>query len=237
MPTFLGGARVTIAHFDTSPRALSLCPGASWRRLRAAVALAAALALAGCDGAFFGTAPTSMSVAEGAVVLAGPPGFCVDQNASHAGFRGAFVVFGSCASISGKLDAGRPPIRAVLTAAVSAGTQGGSVQGSQRQLARFFRSPAGRKMLSRSGDPGTVRVLGIGRYDSVMVVHIRDVAPFPDQAVRPDYWRALFDLNGHIVTLNVFGVPEAPYSSAAGRAVLKAFVARVRAASAAATTG
>lgn len=211
--------------------------GVPGRRWRAAAAFAALLLLAGCDAMFAGLAPASMSVADGSVVVAGPPGFCVDERASHTGVNGAFVLFGSCASISGKLDAGRPPIRAVLTAAVSAGSHGGSVRGSQRQLATFFRSDAGRKVLSRARDPATVKVLGISRYDGVMVVHIRDVAPFPGQAVRPDYWRALFDLNGHIVTLNVFGVPEVPFSSGAGLAALKAFVARVRAASPTAATG
>lgn len=201
------------------------------RRGLAAAGLAALAALGGCDPAMFGMAPASMAVADGSVVVAGPPGFCVDSAASHAGDGGAFVLFGSCASISGKLDAGKPAIRAVLSAAVSAGAQGGAIRGSETELTRFFRSPAGRQMLSRSDDAATVRVLSISHSDGVMVLHARDTSPFPGQSVTPDYWRALFDLNGHIVTLSVIGVPQAPFSDASGLATLAAFVRQVRAAS------
>lgn len=200
-------------------------------RPRLALAFAALLALAGCEGLQTGMAPASMSVAGGTVVVAGPPGFCVDDNASHAGPTGAFVLFGSCASITGSLQAGRPPIRAVLTAAVSAGSSGGRIGGQYAQLSKFFRSGPGRAVLSRAGDAATVKVLSIGRYDDVITLHLRDVSPFPGQAVGPEYWRALFDVHGHIVTLNVFSVPEVPFSASAGLRTLKEFVARVRAAS------
>lgn len=203
-----------------------------WTNRRAPGALLAALLmLGGCDPSMLGMAPASMSVADGSVVVAGPPGFCVDQGASHTGAAGAFVLFGSCASISGNLEAGRPPIRAVLTAAVSAGAQGGSVAGSEAELTGFFRSVAGRQALSRSGDAATVKILSIAHVDGVMVIHARDSSPFPGQAVTPDYWRALFDLNGHIVTLSVIGVPQAPFTDASGLATLEQFVGYVRGAS------
>lgn len=225
---------MTDARLNRTRRALAAWPsGGARRHLRAAVALGVALMVAGCDPSMLmGQAPTSMAVADGAVVIAGPPGFCVDTNASHQGSKGAFVLLGSCASITDGAQKSRPPIRAVLTAAVSEGAQGGSVAGSERQLTAFFQSAAGRAVLSRSGDSRTVKLLGISHYRGAMVLHIQDVAPFPGQAVQPDYWRALFDLDGHIVTLNVFGVPEVRFSADAGRAVLRVFITRVRAASA-----
>lgn len=197
---------------------------------RRVVALAALLALAGCDG-LPGDAPASMATADGAVVVAGPPGFCVDPVASHADDSGAFVLLGSCASISGAPDGQRPALRAVLTAAVSVGTQGGSVAGSETELGAFFRSPEGRRALSRSGNPDTVKVLGITHTEGVLILHARDTSAFPGQAVSPDYWRALFDLNGHIVTLSVISVPQAPFTDAAGLHALESFVGHVRGAS------
>ncbi len=196
-----------------------------------AAALAALTLLGGCDAGFFVSAPTSMSVAKGSVVVTGPPGFCIDESASHNADTGAFVLLGSCASITGSLDAGKPQIRALLTAAVSAGSNGPTVRGSMNQLSAFFRSANGRKALSRSGNAATVRVLGTSHTDGVMILHVRDTSPFPGQAVTPGYWRALFDLNGHIVTLSVVGVAQAPYPEAAGLQVLETFVATVRAAS------
>lgn len=201
------------------------------RRAGAAVVFGLALSLGGCDPSMFGVAPASMSVAGGAVVVAGPPGFCVDSGASHSDEQGSFVLLGSCASISGSASADKPPIRAILTAAVSAGARGASIRGAEDALTLFFRSAPGRTVLSRSGDPSTVRVLSIAHTDGVVVLHARDTSPFPGQAVTPDYWRALFDLNGHIVTLNVIGVPQAPFSDASGLKTLEQFVGAVRASS------
>lgn len=198
------------------------------------VAICAALAgLAGCE-AFPGAAPATMTTAGGAVVVAGPTGFCVDPGASHADDSGAFVLLGSCASISGVRDGQKPSLRAVLTAAVSAGTTGGAIEGSEPQLGAFFRSPAGRRALSRSGNPETVKVLGITHTEGVLILHARDTSAFPGQSVSPDYWRALFDLNGHIVTLSVISVPQAPFTDASGLRALETFVGHVRGASPAA---
>ncbi|MBI1216957.1 MAG: hypothetical protein GC186_00290 [Rhodobacteraceae bacterium] len=205
------------------------------RFARQLAGLATVLVLVGCDG-FPGSAPTSMATADGAVVVAGPPGFCIDPEASHAGDTGAFVLLGSCASISGALDGQHPDLRAVLTAAVSVGTSGGSIEGSEKQLGAFFRSPEGRRALSRSGKAETVKVLGITHSDGVLILHARDTSAFPGQAVSPDYWRALFDLNGHIVTLSVISVPQAPFTDASGLRALERFVGQVRAASPAPAT-
>lgn len=195
--------------------------------LRRLAAGALALFLAGCQAV---QAPGMMPVAGGAVVVAGPSGFCVDPGASHDSARGAFVLLGSCRSISGSsFLAQAPPLRAVLTAAVSAGSGGASIAGNTARLSRFFRSRAGRAALSRSGNPETVRVLSERVHDNAFILHARDVSAFPGHAVSPDYWRALFDLNGHIVTLSVIGVPQAPFTDTAALDTLEAFIARVRA--------
>ncbi|OIQ75716.1 hypothetical protein GALL_426130 [mine drainage metagenome] len=187
------------------------------------------LALGGCDAML--NAPQTMSVAEGAVVIAGPTGFCVDPDASHDNATSSFVLLGSCASIAQSAQAGHPTIRAVLTAAVSAGSHGASISGNEAKLAAFFRAPQGRAALSRSGKAETVKVLSSGVRNGVFMIHARDVSAFPGQSVSPDYWRALFDLNGHIVTLSVMGVPQAPFTDRAALSTLQAFVQQTRTAS------
>ncbi len=200
-----------------------------WTSKAAAACLAVVTVLTGCDALL--NAPATMSVAGGDVVVAGPDGFCVDPVASHDGVpgRGAFVLLGSCQSISGAGGAARPPIRAILTAAVSAGRAGATVSGNENHMIAFFRSDTGRRALSRSGKASTVRVLSISAKGGVVFVHARDTSPFPGQAVSPDYWRAVFDLNGRIVTLSVIGVPQAPFTDRTALRTLAAFVANVRA--------
>ncbi|MDE3028815.1 MAG: hypothetical protein KGH84_10490 [Paracoccaceae bacterium] len=198
-------------------------------RVLGAAAVIVSLALAGCDQML--NAPQTMSVADGAVVIAGPTGFCVDPDASHDNATGAFVLLGSCASIAQSAQAGHPTIRAVLTAAVSAGSHGATIASNEKKLASFFRAPQGRAALSRSGKASTVKVLSSGVRNGVFMIHARDVSAFPGQSVSPDYWRALFDLNGHIVTLSVIGVPQAPFTDRAALSTLQAFVQQTRAAS------
>ena len=200
------------------------------RALRHAAALAALALLAGCDG-LVGDGTHSLSVSDGKVVVAGPPGFCIDPEASHPEATAPFILLGSCAAITGQQTTDTPTSRAVLTAAVSAGAAGGTVAGSERELTGFFRSAEGRKALSRSANAQTVRVMGISHVDGVMVIHARDTSAFPGQAVAPDYWRALFDLNGHIVALSVIAVPQAPFTDTAGLRLLEQFVSAVRGAS------
>ena len=44
----------------------------------------------------------------------------------------------------------------------------------------------------------------------------------------PDYWRALFIVNGQIVTLSVLALDDMPLTSDAKRALLEKFVAKVK---------
>ncbi|MDE3079286.1 MAG: hypothetical protein KGI94_04580 [Paracoccaceae bacterium] len=190
------------------------------------------LTLGGCALPFM-SPPNAMTVANGAVTIVGPQGFCVDQQSSHDGPGAPFVLLGSCASMAGSPTDPKPRIQALLTATVSVGSNGPSIgDANWRQLVAYLHSTAGRKAQSRSGDARTVKIIGLARRDGVVILHARDTSPFPGQTVTPNYWRALFDLNGHIVTLSVNGVPQAPFPDSAGLALLETFVASVRAASA-----
>lgn len=198
--------------------------------------IAAMLALSGCvagetGGTGGGTqaAPARMAVMGGEIIVAGPRGFCVDRPASRDGSGRAFVLLGSCASLTGAPFAPRPDSPAILTVTVARG--GGDIAASYPAMDRFFRTGAGRGALSRSGKAASVKVLETVTVGDAFYLRLSDSAPTGNGGapVQPDYWRAILPLKGQIVTLSVLGLAEQPTPAADKRRVLDAFVARMQA--------
>lgn len=206
------------------------------RRGRGRVAaLLPAILLAACvEGmAPAGSAPRAIAVAGGALVAAGPAGYCVDRTASRDGAEGAFVLFGTCAALAGTATAGQPAEPAVLTASVASGpADEAAFVASFPAMASFFNSDAGRAALSRAGRAATVRVGAVSSRDRVLYLGLSDAAAEREAAVSADYWRAILVLRGRLVTLSVMSLADRPLASAAKRRILDAFVARMRAANA-----
>ena len=214
-----------------------------WTSKRAAV-VAALFALTGCVAGQTGgsqasgdsAVPVRVSTLGGAVTVAGPRGYCIDRPASRDGGGQAFVLLGSCASLSASPFAPRPRDAAILTATVLDG--GGDIAGSFGAMDGFFRSEAGRSALSRSGAAASVEVLQTGVLGGVFMLRARDSAPLGDGSVQGDseYWRAILAVNGRMVTLSVLGLAGRPLPDAAKRSILDAFLARMRAENPPATT-
>lgn len=173
----------------------------------------------------------AVAVSGGAVTVAGPPGYCVDRGATREGASGAFVLFGTCAALTGSASSGQPAKAAVLTASVGqpAGV-GADLAAALPAMANFFPSVPGRAALSRSGDAGSVRVHEVTKAGDVLYIRLSDSAVAADQSVEPGYWRALMPIRGRIVTLAVLSPARKPLSLAEQRALLDRFVARMRAA-------
>lgn len=199
------------------------------------IGLIALVLLAACDsgsGSFGGLglfqgAPEKAVVAGKSVVIAGPPGYCVDTTATRDDATGAFVLLGSCASIANSAVARSPNIPGVLTASVS-GTSGSAIANSLDLLESFFTSQSGRAALARDGRAGSVRILQTRRQSGAFYIHVRDTSKNAMAGTSRDYWRGLFDVNGRIVTVSVVGFEGKPMSNAAGLATLDAFAARIR---------
>jgi len=178
-----------------------------------------------------GPPPARMAVAQGAVIIAGPKGFCIDRDASQDRRIGAaLTVLSDCRGLGGGLFAPRPAHPAVLTAAVAAAGRGLPIDAAAPDLAAYFASRTGRAALSRAGKAETVNVLESLSSDGAFYLHLTDVAPFGWGAVQPDYWRALLMAGGRTVTVSVLASPEAPLSRDDGLALLREFVAALRAA-------
>lgn len=205
-----------------------------WRRIltvpgKAAMVLSllcgCTLQPAGPQGA--ATAPARIGVADRQIILSGPQGYCIDKPAARDGAGGSFVLFGSCAAIAGAADGAAPVAPAVLTASVSgAGMQ--PVGPQMAALNAFLMSSAGRAALSRSGRATDVAVARAWGVEGVFFLAAQDRGAGRGQPVQAEFWRAVFDLRGRVVTLNVTGLQSRPLSAAAGRATLEAFVRQVR---------
>ena len=170
-----------------------------------------------------------MAVADGAVTIAGPPGYCIDPSASHEEKSGAFILLGSCASLAGAADRASPKKAAILTATISpSGAGEADLSSFFPTMAKFLQSDSGRAALSRDGKAKTVKILKIASVGEVMFVSVRDTAKAEGQDVEPDYWRALFSLNGQMVTLSAISLKTMPLDQSAKRALLEKFVAKVK---------
>lgn len=190
-----------------------------------------ACALASCASLIPGRAVESVPVAGGAVVVAGPPGYCVDSSASRPGGSRAFVLLGSCASISGDPEAPAPTVPAVLTASVVQAPPGGMADALD-ELEAFFETEEGRAALARDGQASSVEVLGRERRGDALYLRVRDASAESMPGTAETYWRGLFGLNGQLVTLAVISFSAQPLSRPAGLATLEAFEDRLRDASA-----
>ena len=199
------------------------------------LAVAACLALVGCDGlpAATGSAPASpdaphrIGVSNRVVVISGPAGYCIDKAVARDTADGAFVLLGSCAALAQSAAAGQPVAPAILTASVSpAGAQ--PIGGQLPALNAYFLSGEGRAALSRSGRAQSVTVAQAWGSGGVFYLVAQDSSPSGGQRLQSTFWRAVFDVKGRIVTLNVAGLKNQPLGPEAGRATLEAFVRQVQ---------
>jgi hypothetical protein len=203
-------------------------------------ALLAALALAACDpAAMGGSGRTAVTVAGRSVVIAGPPGFCVDRRSSTMTSAGAFVLLSDCALLGASRPAGSAaPVGAALTASVSTGGltgEGDDPAQSLEELAAFAATADGRAMLGRSGQPDRVRIHATRMRDGVLYVLVEDRGPQPIVGVDRLFWRAFLEVNGRMTALSVLGFEGAGVDAQTGLNHLAAFAEAIQAANASAT--
>lgn len=200
---------------------------------RAATPLALSLSiLSGClDAPGFGaTAPQTVAVAQSSVVIGGPKGYCIDRSASRLNGDSAFVLLGSCAAITRKATVGGVARPAVLTASVTREPgDGPGLLADPAALKRYVASPAGRAALARDTSPDSVRILGTIGENGAFLIHLRDSSQAEIPGMEQTYWRGLTELNGRLVAVSVLGFADRPLNRTDGLALLRAFLARIRA--------
>ena len=182
--------------------------------------------LAGCVSLGGGgdAAPRAVQVTADAVTITGPDGFCVDPALTRNDGDTGFVLLGNCAAISGRARAPQPDIQAVLTAAVAERSSGGGVlTESLDELDGFFRSDAGRGLLSRSGDAESITILETRVAGEMFLLHARDTSAGAVVGVAQDYWRAYLDLGPRLTTLSVLALADQDVSDAQALTTLVSF--------------
>jgi hypothetical protein len=198
------------------------------------VPLALSLALAACIPAGPVSVTRAVTVSDGAVIITGPSGYCIDRAATRDGPDGAFVLFGTCAALAGSRAAGQPEKPALLTVSVLPGApDDATLSDSFPALTSFFRSEPGRAALSRSGKATDVTVETVLSTGNALLLELRDASAAQGQPVAPDYWRAVLALNGRMVTVSALALSDRPLTSGEKRKALESLIARIRAANAA----
>lgn len=179
---------------------------------------------------FARSAPQSIAVAQSSVVIAGPPGYCIDKSGSRLSGENVFVLLGSCAAIARTSDAGTPHRHGLLTASVTREpTDGPGVLADIVALERYIASPAGRAALARDMKPDSVEILATMRDKDALLIRLRDSSQGDISGMDHTYWRGLTDLNGRLVAVSVVSFADRPLGKDEGLATLRTFLARIRA--------
>ncbi|MFD0982394.1 hypothetical protein [Tropicimonas aquimaris] len=178
------------------------------------------------------TAPAlrKLPVLDNAVVITAPPGYCIDMSGSRSERRDAFVLLASCRAITGDDGAPAPSTPGLLMASVDGTNTAGMPP--QAEIEKFFASSVGRSALSREGDPDAV-TLGESRFrDGTYMINVRERGG--SEVLGAQSWRAVFSVNGRMVTATLREVAEAPINSNEGFRTVERFARDIRRASPAA---
>ena len=183
---------------------------------RAVILAGVGLTVAACDPATMaamqagtGSSPSraKVTVAGQPVVIAAPPGFCVDAPSTTLTSAGAFVLMSDCALL-GKVRGGRTPVGAALTASVSSGGLGGEGDDEAAtldDLQLYLDTADGRALVGRSGRGDRVRVLSKQLKNDVLYVLVEDRGQQPIAGIDPRFWRAFLEVNGRMTVLSIIG--------------------------------
>lgn len=164
------------------------------------------------------TGPAAVELLAGEVNIVAPEGFCADLKSSRPEEESPTLYFASCSS-SG-------PKAALSAVAAPEPTPGILIGVDPQTLADFFGSERGKTLLSRTGDPSSITIHSIEVVDSVVILNLSDSSRASLPGIAAGYWRALAEINGHLVTLAVLGFENRPLPEVAKRGLLEMFIDR-----------
>jgi len=190
------------------------------------LALSLLLALAGCfetdalSRVLPGSAsmgPGAIGVLDGALTVAGPDGYCIDEAATRESGQNAFVLLRRCRG-------NRGPVLSVTVTdlRVPPGDRTEQLDG----LAAFLSTESGRGQLSRRGRASDVSIDEISLQDGALWLYLTDLGN--PEAFQPGYWRAILPLTGRLVTLSAMSLDGAPNDRASGRRAMEALIVTLR---------
>lgn len=173
--------------------------------------LAALWPLAGCLGET-GTGPSpgtdapnvieALPLYNGEVVVRGPRGYCLDADSIRRRASNQLVLMASCESLRGELGFSVPP--ALIVVNVSARRAGRE----QPSAAAIVASMAPKTPLE------------VVDGDGIALVHLDAGGERALPGGDPRYWRAGMALNGHFVSLAVYGPKGSPVAGVTGKRLI-----------------
>ncbi len=177
--------------------------------------------------AFSRAAPERVEVTGDAVVITGPPGYCIDETSTRDNGATAFVLLGSCASIARDASVDAPDAPAILTVTVSEVVfADGDLP--VETLGAFFETEAGLNALSRTGDGTSVDVLDVVETEDALFYYVQDPGDPRQRAILDQYWRAIFELDGRLMSASAVGIEARPLTRDAGLSTLETFTSILR---------
>lgn len=160
--------------------------------------------------------PNSVSLIDGAVVLDAPDGYCLEADTADRRDTAQSLYFAACGP-------GYP--HAVMSAVLSAERTPGILDANGAELlAAYFASDRGRATLSRSGNANSVTVHATEIGQGVVILHLTDTSSSDKAGLSPTYWRAVAELNGHLVTFAVLPFTDLDLPPETLRVLLDQFV-------------
>lgn len=172
---------------------------------------------------------TRLALFDGAVVAAGPQGYCIEPRASRP--SDGFAVLAGCDVIAGTGDSNSP--NGFVT--VQIGSAGSGLGPDIDGLAALLRSDRGRGLLSQSGQPGDIRVQGTVAVVGGVTVRFTDDAPPPVAGLQQSEWRGFLDIQDRLTTVSVRGLAAAPLGTDDGQGLLQAVMQAMQQVNGAAT--
>ncbi|WP_135505974.1 hypothetical protein [Roseovarius aestuariivivens] len=180
--------------------------------------LAALLPLAGCMNSALAPGGGAKAMREmplygGRIVVRGPEGYCIDPASRRRQSSATLVFLASCEALTGQRGFRVDP--ALMTVTVTP-RRPGTEQPTARGIARAM---APKQPLSESDENG------------LAIVHFNTGGDGALPGGDPRYWRGGMALNGHLVSLAVYGPDGSRIAGPGGRALLRGLAAEIRRAS------
>ncbi len=166
------------------------------------------------------TAPRQQAaLLDGAVMLRAPKGYCIDGDSLHPDSP-AFALIASCGPTKRQADPDVYPMVVTVSGIAHAGAL------PEADAVAALMAPA--------------RVLEAINGDGLTLVHVhgggptaaRSDAPGPRAGDDPRHWRAVMQVNGHLLSLALFAPEGSPLADRAGLAVIGALAEDIRIANA-----
>ena len=202
-----------------------------------AVGLCALAFVAGCasdldvgralsGGLFTQAAPEKITVTDDVFTVAGPPGYCVDEGSVQDDGTRAFVLLGSCASLTRNADSARPRQPAVLTVSISGANLPADGLDSET-IQAFLETETGLRALSRDGAIDGIEVQEVLVDDNMVFVQVNDRSESVSDQISDTYWRSFFGIGNRLISTSVVGFADQPLTRDAGYSIVSLFSQRL----------